>query len=98
MRVTQTTIILDYGISREQACILCHLSSECSGCCVRCSKGGCQGQSCSQQNRENDGQRWDTWMHLVKNYPHIKKYAAKVISPELQRKYGIYKLIHKSNQ
>ena len=39
----QLTFIFDYGVTPEQACIMCHLSSECSGCCVRCHKG-CEGQ------------------------------------------------------
>ncbi len=31
MKATQLSLDMDYGISKEQACILCHLSSECEG-------------------------------------------------------------------
>ena len=31
MKETQLSLNLDYGISKEQVCILCHLSSECAG-------------------------------------------------------------------
>nr|DAG08000.1 MAG TPA: hypothetical protein [Caudoviricetes sp.] len=69
MKETQLSLNLDYGISKEQACILCHLSSECEGCCVKCKaenkNDGCSGQACSQPFREKEGNRWDTWMHLV---------------------------------
>ena len=98
MATQQLSLTLDYGISREQACILCHLASGCGSCCARCDhKNGCHGQTCSQPTRNNEGQRWDSWMHLVENFPHIKEYAVKVISPELRKKYGINKLINKKN-
>lgn len=94
MNARQTSLNFEYGINREQACILCHLSSECGGCCAKCDKReGCTGQTCSQPTRDNEGQRWDAWMHLVGNYPHIQQYAVKVISPDLRKKYGINKLI-----
>lgn len=28
----------DFGVTREQACIMCHLSSGCGGCCEKCRK------------------------------------------------------------
>lgn len=61
----QTIPLGSYGVSREQACIMCHLSSECSGCCLQCKNGHCQGQACSQPFRETEGERWETWMYLV---------------------------------
>ena len=94
MEVRQATISFDYGISREQACILCHLASECGGCCAKCDHhDGCSGQSCSQPGRDHDGQRWDTWMHLVSKYSHVQQYARKVIPANLQKKYGIGRLL-----
>lgn len=55
-----------YGVSREQACIMCHLSAECHGCCLRCGqKDSCGGQTCSQPFRDHEGQRFETWMYLV---------------------------------
>lgn len=88
----EQTFNFQYGISREQACILCHLSAECSGCCIKCGHDGCQGQMCSQPSREHDGQRWETWMYLLReNLPHLKKF----IKPELRKKYGIDRMLRK---
>ncbi len=97
MNAKQTSFVFDYGISREQACILCHLSSGCGGCCVKCfakgKNGTCNGQLCSQPTRDRDGQRWDAWMHiLATSLPEL----AKFISPSLRKKYGINKLIKKA--
>ena len=79
MKETQLSLILDYGISKEQACIHCHISSECAGCCVKCKaenkSGTCQGQNCSIPSRDHDGQRWDTWMYLVStSLPELKRF------------------------
>lgn len=76
----------EYGISREQACILCHLSSECGGCCVKCKaegkSGTCYGQECSLPSRDHDGQRWDAWMHIVSTLlPELERFV-----PERYRK------------
>lgn len=83
----QLSLLMDYGISKEQACILCHLSSNCSGCCVKCKaenkNGSCYGQTCSQPFREHEGNRWDTWMYLVStSCPELKRFV-----PEKYRKY-----------
>lgn len=96
MEAYQLSLSLDYGISREQSCILCHLSSECGGCCARCDhKDGCQGQSCGQPFRDKEGQRWDTWMYLLGQYEHIQVCAKKVIPAPLAKKYGISKILRK---
>lgn len=29
----QQRFLFDYGVTPEQACIMCHFSSECGGCC-----------------------------------------------------------------
>ena len=92
----QLSLTFDYGISREQSCILCHLSAECEMCCVKCQaenkNGSCPGQLCSQPMRHHDGQRWDAWMHILENMlPEL----ARFIAPELRKKYGINKLIKK---
>lgn len=68
------------GVTPEQACIMCHLSSECGGCCLKCDKAAkkCAGQSCSQSDRENQGARWATWMYLVKeHFQHLRKFVPK---------------------
>ena len=62
----QLSFIFDYGVTREQACIMCHLSSECEGCCLKCTKdNGCHGQLCSQPYRDHEGQRWNAWIYLA---------------------------------
>lgn len=83
----QLELHFQYGISSEQACILCHLSASCSGCCLKFEKKeGCQGQVCSQPFKDHEGQRWDTWMHIVTTQlTHLLKYIPK----ELRKKYGI---------
>lgn len=68
-----------YGVTREQACIMCHLSSECDKCCVKCiaagDNGSCGGQVCSLPTRDNEGQRWEAWIHLVKTtLPELRKF------------------------
>ena len=70
---------LEYGVTREQACIMCHLSSGCEGCCLACKKdGGCQGQACSQPFRDHEGVRFETWMRLVKTYyPNLRRFVPK---------------------
>ena len=34
----QLDFLYDFGVTREQACIMCHLSSGCGGCCEKCRK------------------------------------------------------------
>lgn len=69
----------EFGVTAEQACIMCHLSSECAGCCNTCKRAnGCQGQTCSQPFRHQEGQRWDAWMHLVRtSLPELKRFVPK---------------------
>ena len=75
----QLSLNLDWGVTREQACIMCHLSSECEDCCLRCNhKNGCAGQLCSQPSRDHEGQRWNTWMYLVRtSLPELKRFIPK---------------------
>ena len=94
MEPHQLSLNFEYGINREQACILCHLSAECDRCCVKCfaegKNGSCNGQDCSQPMRDNEGQRWNAWMNILENMlPEL----AKFVSPKLRKKYGINKLI-----
>lgn len=84
----------NYGISAEQSCILCHLSSECGGCCASChERCSNSSQLCSRPMRDVEGSRWNSWMYLIKNYEHIKELAKKVIPAEMRKKYNIDKLI-----
>ena len=68
------------GVTKEQACIMCHLSSECSGCCVKCraekKNNTCYGQICSLLSMNHDGARWNTWIYLVATtLPELKKFV-----------------------
>ncbi|MBR4828196.1 MAG: hypothetical protein IKZ92_00120 [Muribaculaceae bacterium] len=78
-----------YGVNAEQACIMCHLSSECGGCCAKCSNNTCGGQVCSQSGKDTDGNRWDAWMHLVSTYKELNRVAMNVLTPEQRKRYGI---------
>lgn len=87
----QLSLNMQYGISKEQACILCHLSSECAGCCIKCKAEGrnnsCSGQDCSLPYREFEGQRWDTWMNLVaNNLPELKRFIPVKYRKHLKKK------------
>ena len=71
----QLSLDFSCGVTAEQSCVMCHLSSDCPGCCVRCKaegrNGSCHGQLCSLPSRDTDGQRWNAWMYLVANYGHL---------------------------
>lgn len=78
MESRELELNFDYGVTKEQACIMCHLSSECDGCCLKCKDDNCEGQRCSQPFRDYDGQRFETWIWLVKTfYPHLRKFVPK---------------------
>lgn len=72
----------DFGVTQEQACIMCHLSANCEMCCVKCQAQGkeCSNamQACSQVDLDKQGARWDTWMYNVAvHFPELKKYIPK---------------------
>ncbi len=74
----QLSFNFSFGVTREQACVMCHLSSECEGCCLKCKKGNCAGQVCSQSTRDHDGQRFLTWIYLVKTtLPELRRFVPK---------------------
>lgn len=77
---------LDFGITPQQACILCHLSADCGRCCTKCKEqgknGSCYGQICSQENLDKQQSRWEAWMYLIKNYScfsNLKRFLPKNI-------------------
>lgn len=80
-----------YGISKEQACILCHLSAESQGCCLDPNSEAYGMQRCSVPYRENDGPRWDTWMYLISKKGCLQE-LKRFIPKDLQKKYGIDKI------
>lgn len=72
-------LYFDFGVTPEQACIMCHLSSNCGMCCVKCQaegkKCGNSMQSCSQYDLDKQSARWNTWMYNVAfHYPELIKY------------------------
>lgn len=80
----------EYGVTREQACIMCHLSSECDGCCLKCKaegkNGSCYGQSCSQPGRDHMGQRWETWIYIVATMlPRLRRFVPRKYWKYLKR-------------
>lgn len=74
----QLSFDFTYGVTAEQACIMCHLSSGCGGCCVGCGNKCGSMQACSRPGRGHDGPRFETWMYLVRNhYPELKRFVPK---------------------
>lgn len=76
MKTKELELDFVYGVTREMSCVMCHLSSECEGCCVTCKNpcGGCQ--RCSQPDRDHEYSRFTTWMHLVKtSLPELRKFV-----------------------
>lgn len=76
---TPQQLEIDFGITEEQACILCHLSSGCAGCCVKCKaqgkNGTCYGQTCSRHDLDKQKARWNTWMYLVRtSFPELTRF------------------------
>jgi hypothetical protein len=59
--------------TKEQICLMCHLSSECLECCKKCKKN-CSGQVCGLKcNPENEIGRWQAWRHIIREHPRYKK-------------------------
>ena len=78
-RIVPAQLAFDVGVTSEQACIMCHLSANCSECCVRCQAQGkeCSNsmQICSQVDLDKQGARWSTWMHLCAvHFPELRRY------------------------
>lgn len=78
----QLSLNMEYGVTREQACIMCHLNSECDRCCTKCKangeNGSCYGQTCSLPTRDWQGHRFETWMYIVREFrPDLKRFIPK---------------------
>lgn len=87
MKVKQLSF--DFGVTPEQSCIMCHLASECSGCCNKCIAEGrpCSNsmQSCSRPNAEFEQKRWENWLYLVANsLTELKKFIPQKYKKELK--------------
>ena len=79
---------LPLGVTPEQACIMCHLSAECGGCCRECAACGksCSNsaQLCSQEGLESQGPRWESWIALVRTtLPALRKWVPRKYWKEL---------------
>ena len=88
----QLSLNLNFGINNEQACMLCHFSSECSGCCIKCKKDGCQGQNCSRPYKDIEGKRWEGWLYLIKTYKDMRR-LLNYVTKEQIKKYHIDKYL-----
>lgn len=69
----------DFAVTPEMSCIMCHLSSECHGCCRKCTtKCSNTAQNCSLPRAQYDLHRWRTWIALVRDtLPELKQFVPK---------------------
>ena len=68
----------DFAVTPEMSCIMCHLSSECNGCCRKCAKPCGAMQNCSLPYAQNELPRWHTWVALVRDaLPELKQFIPK---------------------
>ena len=66
----------DFAVTAEMACVMCHFSSECGGCCNKCRAAGTEcgsQQLCSQLSRRHDADRWASWIAIVRSNPAFKR-------------------------
>jgi hypothetical protein len=55
--------------TKDQICLMCHLSAECPDCCAKCKKE-CSGQVCGLKDDPKDAVgRWVAWKTLVRDIP-----------------------------
>ena len=87
-----TQLSIDFGVTEEEACMMCHLSSECGGCCAKCGMKCSSVQLCSQSNRGSQTERLKTWLYLVNKYRESNVVAHKVLTPEQIKRYKIKRL------
>ena len=91
MENKQLSFAFDYGCNDEQACIMCHLSSECGKCCNRCISSGttCGSQQiCSRLSKENEGPRWESWLHITEKGEPLHELRRFIPNP-LRKKYHL---------
>lgn len=66
---------IDFNIipTKEQVCIMCHLSSECHKCCNKCE--GCNARQICMINKsyEDQTERLSSWIHIIETVDHYKK-------------------------
>lgn len=64
----QLEIELQIIPTSKQICMMCHLSTECTGCCKKCTHqcNGCQ--KCGHESSaESHIERLETWISIVKH-------------------------------
>ncbi len=62
--------------TNKEICMMCHLSSECDGCCKTC-KNKCNGHQVCQIGVDGQADRLAAWMSIVeknKKMSHLSKF------------------------
>lgn len=59
----------------SEICLMCHLSTECRGCCLVCrhQKTCASAQLCAfESDRQIETTRWEAWMSIIENTEYYK--------------------------
>ena len=81
---------LQFEVTAEQVCLMCHFASECPKCCKKCRESGengtCYGQICGFEDKDwkLTDDRWRSWMHLLAYTPSLARERA--LLPERYRR------------
>lgn len=92
MNMAKQLSLFDFGVTAEESCMMCHLSSECNGCCKTCNSDTCNGQICGQPMREYESERLSTWLYLVNTTKDLNKLAHRVLTKRQIKQYKIKQL------
>jgi len=69
---------LDFEPSPAQICMMCHFSSECEGCCEKCSDQCNHAQLCGLEQPANEQtERLNAWINIINSnemFSHLKRY------------------------
>jgi len=67
---------------KDEICMMCHFSSECGKCCLKCTEQ-CNSRQVCMQGKPNQAERVDAWMNIIDNNSatnHLKKTLIKEIT------------------
>jgi hypothetical protein len=53
--------------TKDEICLMCHLSSECSGCCHYLCKNSCASAQVCMQDAIEQESRLDAWIHIIED-------------------------------
>jgi hypothetical protein len=56
----------------QQVCMMCHFSSECKGCCKRCTSK-CNSSQICQKGVPGQSERLDTWLDIITTTPNLQE-------------------------